>query len=210
MSLLTPYSFEYLKDQLERASQVQIIQQLDDGKSCSLRSQGQSITSTIDSCPSGFVSAMQLPCKHTLAVRTSHSLPEYDESLCAERWKLRHFLSNHRAYLPNDSSGSDADGIDISTHISEPASAVLSEQQKYRKAFKVAQNLCQQLSTFGMNDFNEGIEVLQSVASLWDGGKKVFVREAAGSTTVQYTVCYCHCVCYVTLCSSHLVFPHFV
>ena len=110
-----------------------------------------------------------------------------------------HFLSNHRAYLPNDSSGSDAYGIDISTHISEPGSAVLSEQQKYRKAFKVAQNLCQQLSTFGMHDFNEGIEVLQSVASLWDGGKKDFVREATGITTVQYTVHYVTVIVFVTL-----------
>lgn len=109
MSLLTPYSFEYVKDQLERASKVQIIQQLDDGKSCSVRSQGRSIISTIDSCPCGFVSAMQLPCKHILAVRTSRSLPEYDESLCAERWKLQYFLSNHRAYLPNSSSAGDAD-----------------------------------------------------------------------------------------------------
>lgn len=144
---------------------------------------------------------MQLPCKHILAVRMSHSLSEYDESLCAERWKLQHFLSNHRAYmyLPNDSSGNDADSINISTHIFEPASAVLSEQQKYRKAFKVAQNLCQQLSTFGMRDFNEGIEVLQSVASLWDGGKKVFVWEATGTTTVQYTVHYVTVIVFVTL-----------
>ena len=97
------------------------------------------------------------------------------------------------------------DGINISMHISEPASAVLSEQQKYRKAFKVAQNLCQQLSTFSMHDFNEGLEILQSVSSLWDGGKKVFVREATGIATV-----YCHCICYVTVCASHLAFPHFV
>ena len=104
--------------------------------------------------------------------------------------------------------GSDAGDIDISTHISEPASAILSEQQKYRKAFKVAQNLCQQLSTFGMRDFNEGIEVLQSVASLWDGGKKVFVREATGITTVQYTVHYVTVIVFLLLHCS--VFPHFV
>ena len=195
MSLLTPYSFEYLKDQLERASKVQIIQQLDDGKSCSVRSQGQSITSTIDSCPCGQCNS--LVSTFWLFVYTSHSHPEYDESLCAERWKLRHFLSNHRAYLPNDSSGSDADGIDISTHISEPASAVLSEQQKYRKAFKVAQNLCQQLSTFGMHDFNEGIEVLQSVASLWDGGKKfLFERQ---QVVLQYSIQYVTVIVFVTL-----------
>ena len=183
MSLLTPYSFEYVKNQLEQASKVQILQQLDDGKSCSLHSQARLITTTIDSCPCGFVSAMKLPCRHIFAVRTAYSLSEYDESLCAERWKLRHFLSHHSAYLPNDSSGSDADcgdTVDIFQHTFELASAVLSEQQKYRKAFKVAQNLCQQLSTFGMHDFNEGIEVLESVAGLWNGGKKVFVREATG------------------------------
>ena len=94
MGLLTPYSFEYVKGQLERATKVQIIQQLEDGKSCSVRSQGRSITTAIDTCPCGFVSAMQLPCKHIFAVRMSFSLPEYDESLCAERWKLQHFLSN--------------------------------------------------------------------------------------------------------------------
>ena len=144
--------FDCVKDQLDQASKVQIIQQLDDGKSCSVYSHGQSMTSTIDSCPCGFVSSMLLPGKQILAVRMSYSLQEYDESLCAERWKLRHFLSNHRAYSPSNSSGSDVDGINISMHISEPASAVLSEQQKYRKAFKVAQNLCQQLSTFSMHE----------------------------------------------------------
>ena len=152
------------------------------------------MTSTIDSCPCGFVSSMLLPCKHILAVRMSYSLPEYDESFCAERWKLRHFLSNHRAYSPSNSSGSDVDGSDVD-----------GIKQKYRKAFKVAQNLCQQLSTFSNHDFNEGLEILQSVASLWDGGKKVFVREATGIAAV-----YCRCICYVTVCASHLAFSHFV
>ena len=98
-----------------------------------------------------------------------------DESLCAKRWKLQYFLSNHHAYLPNNLSDSDVDSMDISMHFSEPASAVLLEQQKYRKTFKVAQNLCQQLS-----GFDEGMKVLLSVASLWGEGKKVFVREVTG------------------------------
>lgn len=192
MSLLTPYAFEYVKDQLERAKKVKILQKLDDGKSCLVHSQGRSITSTVESCPCGFVSAMQLPCKHILAVRMSHSLSVYDESLCANRWHVQYFLGNHHAYLPNDvSGGSDADcGIDISTHVCEPTSAVLSEQQKYRKAFKVAQKLCQQVSTFGMRDFTEGLEVLQSVANLWDQGKKVSVEEAYQGTSGKQCMYY--------------------
>ena len=185
MSYLTPYSFEYVKTQLEQASKVQIVQEID-AASCLVQSRGQNITSTIDSCPCGFVSAMKLPCKHIFAVRASKSLSEYEESLCAERWTLQHFTSHHRAYLPTDSGG----GSDtsepgstqphVSLYTSEPVSTVLSEQQKYRKAFKIAQNLCQQLSTFGMRDFNEGVEVLQSVGHLWELGKKVFVGEATG------------------------------
>lgn len=186
MSFLTPYSFEFVKDQLENASKVQIIQQIDE-KSCVLRSQGRSITTTIDSCPCGFVSAMKLPCKHIFAVRTSQSLSEYEESLCAERWTQKHFTSHHRAYVPTDMSDCDVEShIDDTIQIStlEPARAVLSEQQKYRKSFNIGQRLCQQLSTFGMHDFNEGIEVLQSIAHLWEKGKKVVVGEAAGIISV--------------------------
>ena len=94
------------------------------------------------------------------------------------------FPHNHHAYLPSDTSGSDVDSINISTHIFEPASAVLSEQQKYRKAFKIAQNLCQKLSTFGMCDFNEGMEVLHSVGRMWDGGKSFSWRSNRYGITI--------------------------
>ncbi len=75
------------------------------------------------------------------------------------------------------------DTIQISTL--EPARAVLSEQQKYRKSFDIGQCLCQQLSTFGIHDFNEGIEVLQSIAHLWEKGKKIVVGEAVGIISVR-------------------------
>ena len=75
--------------------------------------------------------------------------------------------------------------------------------------FKVAQNLCQQLSTFDMRDFNKGIEVLQSEASLWDGGKKVFVWEATGITIQYSSMQYIMLLSLCLLRYSHLVFPHF-
>ena len=114
------------------------------------------------------------------AVRQWKSLSEYDEILCADRWKLWHFTSNHRAYCTKsqDNFNSSSDSIiEVSQHVS---GHVLSEQQKYRKAFKMAQTLSQQLSTFGMRDFNEGMEVLQSVSTLWQKEKKVIVEEATG------------------------------
>ena len=59
----------------------------------------------------------------------------------------------------------------------DSGSQVLSEQEKYRKAFKVAQSLAQKVSCLGMCDFEEGLTVLNSVASLWNEDKKVLIRE---------------------------------
>ena len=182
MSLLTPYAFEYVKTQLEQSKKVKNtdLENNIDEESCSIKYNGKTIICSIHTCSCGFVSAMQLPCKHIFAVRQWKSLSEYDEILCADRWKLWHFTSNHRAYCTKsqDNFNSSSDSIiEVSQHVS---GHVLSEQQKYRKAFKMAQTLSQQLSTFGMRDFNEGMEVLQSVSTLWQKEKKVIVEEATG------------------------------
>lgn len=94
--------------------------------------------------------------------------------LTVENCQIQRKLGHYKALVfcsqliprTNKSSDCDVDNMDISMHISDPSSAILSQQQKYRKAFKVAQNLCQQLSTFGMCGFNKGIEVLQSLSNL--------------------------------------------
>ena len=91
-------------------------------------------------------------------------------------------IIGHMHQLMSDCDVESHDMIQISTL--EPARAVLSEQQKYRKSFNIGQRLCQQLSTFGMHDFNEGTEVLQSIAHLWEKGKKVVIGEAAGIISV--------------------------
>ena len=49
--------------------------------------------------------------------------------------------------------------------------------EKHSKQLKT----CAKSSTFGMCDFNEGMEVLRLVGCLWDGGKKVLVGEATGT-----------------------------
>ena len=84
-------------------------------------------------------------------------------------------------------SGQDLDSssIEISQHVSEP---ILSKQQKYRKAFQVAQSLSQQLSTFGMRDFNDGLETLESLSRIWGKGKKAIVEELSGIIALLYII----------------------
>ena len=183
MALLTPYAFEFLKSQLTFSQKVKFVGDVDD-ETCEFMSKNRKIATKVD-CSCGVVSAMRLPCCHVLFMRRRKVISEYDETLCAERWKLQHFIDNHRVYRKNELENQfspqylqDSSSIEFAEHSShESRSRVLSEQEKYRKAFKVAQSLAQRVSCFGMRDFEEGLSVLNSVASLWDDGKKVIVSD---------------------------------
>ncbi len=138
------------------------------------------------------VSAMRLPCRHVLFMRRHKSITEYDETLCAERWKLQHFIENHRVYNnePNHSSLEENQDFPIvqvtkqsSSHTS--VSRVYSEQEKYRKSFKIAQSIAQKLSCFGMQDFEEGMHVLTTIVNLWDEGKKAVVKEGIANGEIE-------------------------
>lgn len=138
---------------------------------------------TVAVCPCGFVSAMILPYRHIFAVRWIKGISQYNESLCADRWKLSHFTKFHHIYQIKETDNEDEHSqslVEISQHVPSPtrsSNIVLSEQRKYRKAFKIAQSLSQQLSSFGMKDFTEGIDALQTAR---ERERKVLISEECG------------------------------
>ena len=162
---------------MDIAPKVKVLEETDD-VTCVVHSKGKELHVSTTNFPCGFVSSMLLPCRHIFAVRKHTGLTEYDESLCAERWKLSHFTQHHRVYCQPSEANSQA-VIEIFEHVSSPSSSnvVLSEQQKYRKAFKIAQVLSQELSSFGMRDFTEGIKGLEAIKSAWENGKRIRVYE---------------------------------
>ena len=54
-------------------------------------------------------------------------------------------------------------------------SKALTEQEKYKKAFQVAQRLAQHHSSVGMKEFEEGFQLLKTIKSKWDEGKKLSI-----------------------------------
>ena len=91
--LLTPYSFEYVKKQFGKIK----IKNDVDSSSCTINAREVELITrkSIDNCSCVFSSSMKLPCRHILATRSHKGLQEYDESLCADRWKLQHFVTKH-------------------------------------------------------------------------------------------------------------------
>ena len=92
----------------------------------------------------------------------------------------------------------ESSGVDfICTEQQETStSAILTEQEKYKKTFKITQSLAQQLSCWGMKEFEEGLSLLKVVKSTWEQGKKLAVVDAdssegqAGTYLCLYTIAY--------------------
>ena len=125
---------------------------------------------------------MKLLCRHIFATQCHKGLSEYTEDACAERWKLDHFLAHHRVFQASFSLKTTDDNelttsVDVISLDQGYPSRILTEQEKYKKAFQVTQNLAQQLSSLGMNEFRDELSVLQTIKSMWDVGKKVVVIE---------------------------------
>ena len=185
--LLTPYAFGFLKSQLESVQKVTIAQDIDED-SCSITTANGSITVSINCCSCGFFTSMKLPCHHILAVRHHKGLPQFHESLCCERWKLSYFLQNHHVYRCNNTEdnmsidGDTADGTHVTQTTIEQQARVLTEHEKYRKAFILAQDIAQKLSTKGMDDFEEGMGDLKFLDEMWSKGKRVRILEMETET----------------------------
>ena len=175
IELLTPYAFEYVQKQFELAEKVKILEDVDDNR-CTIDARQGQLVSSIDGCSCVYASSMRLPCQHIFATHHYKGLSEYHEDLCADRWKLQHFLQNHPVFHADcDNCESE---ITVDTISSAPVtSKVLTEQEKYKQAFQVAQCLAQQLSTVGMKDFEEGLQLLQTIKLRWDEGKKLNVLD---------------------------------
>ena len=180
MGFLTPFAFDYIKEQFQFSEKVKILDNVDDC-SCKIDSSEGQIIASVTNCSCTFTKSMKLPCRHIFATRRHKGLSEYTEDACAERWKLDHFLAHHRVFQTSSFLETDdnelATGIEVIGLDQGCPSRILTEQEKYKKAFQVAQSLAQQLSSLGMNEFREALSVLQTIKSMWDVGKKVVVVE---------------------------------
>lgn len=140
MAFLTPFAFDYITEQFQFSEKVKIVDDVDDGRCKIDSSEGQLVTNVTNfSC--AFTKSMKLPCRHIFATRCHKGLLEYTEDACAERWKLDHFLAHHRVFQASSSCETDDNGIQIDVDVvslEAPPSRILTEQEKYKKAFQVS------------------------------------------------------------------------
>jgi zinc finger SWIM domain-containing protein 3 len=185
MNLLTPYALNYVVRQLDLIKKVKI---LSHDESCvySVNSSEGLLCVTVNKCSCTFRKSMQLPCRHILAVRSVSELDLYCAELCACRWTLAYYHSNHRVLAESTSD------FDSSLTINEHAvrtKPILSQHDKYRKAFRITQKLTSIVSEAPMREFEEKLESLKRIVHMWETGSQVILQDAAEITSINCGSC---------------------
>ena len=105
---------------------------------------------------------MQLPCKHIFAFCQRCGVSLYEPSLCAVRWRKDYYQSCHRALCQSKEQASSIALVNI--HQLSANSSILSAQEKYRKAFNVAQKLATFVTNERLSSHNEMSQQGEDVA----------------------------------------------
>ena len=90
MAFLTPFAFDYIKEQCQCSEKVKTVYDVDDCK-CRIDSSEDQLVTSVTNCSCTFTKSMKPPCHHIFATRCHKGLLEYTEDAYAERWKLDHF-----------------------------------------------------------------------------------------------------------------------
>lgn len=115
---------------------------------------------------------MLLPCRHIFAVRTSQ-VDLYSPELCATIWTLA-------TNSPTIKDRSDLDDGSLNVTAARTKTwPILSQQDKYQKAFHEAQGLSGVVSESPMREFNEKMQMLKRLLNLWEQGDEVVLQRAS-------------------------------
>ena len=177
MELLTPFALSFVLRQISLADKVKIKCEMEDSFEIESSTQCK-VTATCFECNCSFRKTMQLPCRHIFAIRRRCELSLFDPKLCAVRWTLQYYRSSNRVLYSSDSSHCEDAGSSLDVSVVEPVTKpILSQQEKYRKAFHITQKLASLAAEAPMREFDEKLKCLENILSIWECGGNFNVDE---------------------------------
>ncbi|XP_065891810.1 uncharacterized protein [Dysidea avara] len=184
MQVVTPFALSYIVKQIDLVSKVKLKPEEGDTYECESSSKIH-ISASSEDCNCSFRKAMQLPCKHILAVCQKSNFPLFQPALCAERWTLEYYRSSQLILQDQNEHYvfTDGDSIPVSM-VTQPKRAVLSQHEKFRKANRITQRLATLASEVSMKDFNSRLACLEEIAKIWERGDHVSVECCDGVESI--------------------------
>jgi zinc finger SWIM domain-containing protein 3 len=152
MQVLTPYAFSFVVKQIELCEKVKLPDHASFNETVEIITSATTVKTSHFSCECSFWTAMNLPCRHIIALRKAAGVSMFDANLIATRCKMDYYRSKH-CVLKDSRSGGTLPATSTSCVVEPPTVSILSQGQKYRKAFQ----LCQQALLCCVRSTNETI-----------------------------------------------------
>lgn len=170
---VTPFALETVVKQIELSKLLEIAIP---GPLLQIQTSTGPAFVTTRSCSCGFWEANLLPCRHIFALRARLGLNLYFPEGISRRWSLRHTKRCNFAYPGNKSN-----------QVGEaPSGAALSQTQKYRAAFTVAQRLATLSSECSVRTYQSRMRVLRKLQMLWEAGQDTTVLGVSEKVWINF------------------------
>ncbi|VDI68983.1 zinc finger SWIM domain-containing protein 3 [Mytilus galloprovincialis] len=177
--LLTGYASYFVIDELKKARKMETIFKTTNSTSHS----DDDMELNTNSCTCNFRKSMGLPCKHIFFARLLISIDLFGTELCVSRWTRSYYRENTRLFSPMVSPSktfcNSSNKVSNASQVVDPRNTtLLSENQKYKKAFFVAQKLAAACSAVGMKEFMSRMKLLTEIEELWKNNHTVEVEDS--------------------------------
>lgn len=182
---LTRYASELVMKQLDLAAKVKGFAGTEGAYT--IDSCGGTINVTTVSCQCMFRRAMDLPCRHILALRKQSEIDVFDISLCGSRWHLEHYKNVQRLYTEIESNGTESN-ITIIEKTKKP----MTQEQKFRLASKETSDLPTIMCQVGKSEFKRRMDLIRQLKEGWKEGRVMMVAHAESYSTAASHVLRCN------------------
>ncbi|CAG2224736.1 ZSWIM3 [Mytilus edulis] len=127
---------------------------------------------------------MLLPCRHILKLREVNHENLFVEAV-SDRWKINTVRTSHRLF---DDTGISETQSSVCSIICTPKRVrKMSQSTKYRETQILLQQMASLASEATGGEYQQRLDVIQSITNFWSHGKKCMVLEVLASDSVEST-----------------------
>jgi zinc finger SWIM domain-containing protein 3 len=183
---LMPYAYAHLEKQFKEHEKYAV--HPENGTYVARKGNSSVENVCVDSCSCGFWTNMALPCCHMMACRKHNDIDVFAPDLGSQRWSRDYFLGHHRVFgIQNNESSTRVDANNNCIHVPRTCpdvsiTRVLSQTEKYRKAFHVLQSIASVVAEKGMAEFKVKFEMLKLLESHMKNDVNFIIMEVPNET----------------------------
>ncbi|XP_043271633.1 uncharacterized protein [Venturia canescens] len=179
--LLTKYAFRFVEKELHPENRTDFTM-VEGNDGFLTRIDGTTIHTNSELCDCLFFVSMKLPCRHIFEARKNLGLSLCVVELCDERWTRKYFFEKQRVFNPSDGN-IDVPSPTVTQNILRRR--VLSQSDRYRKAFLLAKESASLISESTGDEYIRRMQQMTDMNAAWSQNTNY---EIPSSDSVEYVV----------------------